>query len=176
MVQPAEKIFMPVSPEITFSRISESEREGIIDLFNDYIEHSFAAYPEQKVPYEFFSLFLEACRDYPSVVARLPDGNVAGFGMLRAHNPMPAFRHTAEITYFIRPDLTGKGLGSKMLALLEDEGKRQGITTILSSISSLNEGSIRFHAGHGFTECGRFKKVGEKKGRVFDTIWMQKDI
>jgi L-amino acid N-acyltransferase YncA len=176
MVQPAEKILPPGSPEISFSQIEESDREGIIDLFNYYIEHSFAAYPEQKVPYAFFSLFLEACRDYPSIVARLPDRKVAGFGLLRAHNPMPAFRHTAEITYFIRPDLTGKGLGSKMLARLEHEGNLQGITTILSSISSLNERSIRFHAGHGFTECGRFKNVGEKKGRIFDTVWMQKDL
>lgn len=162
--------------EITFSPITDTEREAIVDLFNYYIEHSFAAYPEQKVPYGFFALFLETCRNYPSVVARMPDGSVAGFGLLHAHNPIPAFLHTAEITYFIRPDLTGKGLGSKMLARLESDGKQQGICTILASVSSLNKGSIRFHAGHGFTECGRFKEVGKKKGIVFDTVWMQKFI
>lgn len=58
----------------------------------------------------------EACHTYPSMVARLPDGTLAGFGLLRAHNPMPAFRHAAEITYFFRPYLTGKGLGSEILA------------------------------------------------------------
>jgi phosphinothricin acetyltransferase len=63
-----------------------------------------------------------------------------------------------------------------MPARLEKKGKDQGITTILASISSQNEGSIRFHAGHGFTECGRFKKVGRKKGIIFDTVWMQKFI
>ncbi len=63
-----------------------------------------------------------------------------------------------------------------MLARLEDEGKQQGITTILASISSLNEASIRFHANHGFTECGRFKGIGRKRGVVFDTVWMQKFI
>jgi L-amino acid N-acyltransferase YncA len=36
---------------------------------------------------------------------------------------MPAFRHAAEITYFVRPDLTGKGLGSEMLARLEAREK-----------------------------------------------------
>jgi phosphinothricin acetyltransferase len=163
-------------PEITLSPITGNEREAIIDLFNYYSEHSFAAYPEQKVPYEFFAHFLETCRDYPSVVARLPDGTVAGFGLLRAHNPMPAFLRTAEITYFIQPDLTGKGLGSKILARLEEEGKKRGITSILASISSLNEGSIRFHAHHGFAECGRFARIGIKKGTVFDTVWMQKFV
>jgi L-amino acid N-acyltransferase YncA len=176
MVQQNVELPPSVLSEITFDPISESERKGIIDLFNYYIGNSFAAYPEQKVPYEFFSLFLEACNNYPSVVAKLPDGNIAGFGMLRAHNPMPAFRHTAEITYFIQPDLTGKGLGSKMLAWFEQEGKKKGITTILASISSRNEGSIRFHARHGFSQCGRFVNVGVKRGTTFDTIWMQKFI
>jgi phosphinothricin acetyltransferase len=162
--------------KITFSPITDAEREAVVDIFNYYIGHSFAAYPEQKVPYEFFTHLREICQNYPSVVARLPDGTFAGFGLLRAHNPVPEFSHTAEITYFIRPDLTGKGLGSMMLARLEAEGKQRGITTILASISSLNEGSIRFHAAHGFSECGRFRAVGRKKGIVFDTVWMQKFI
>jgi phosphinothricin acetyltransferase len=167
---------MPDLSEFTFSPIADTDREPVIDLFNYYTGHSFAAYPEQKVPYGFFTLFPEACHTYPSVAAKSQDGILAGFGLLRAHNPMPAFRHAAEITCFIRPDLTGKGLGSEMPARLEKKGKDQGITTILASISSQNEGSIRFHAGHGFTECGRFKKVGRKKGIIFDTVWMQKFI
>ncbi|MFA4849882.1 MAG: N-acetyltransferase family protein [Methanoregula sp.] len=160
----------------TFSPLNPADGNEVIDLFNYYVEQSFAAYPEQKVPYDYFSIFLESCRNYPSVISKTPDGSVAGFGLLRAHNPMPAFRHTAEITYFIRPDLTGKGLGSQMLNYLETAGKTQQIATILASISSLNERSIRFHEKHGFTECGRFVKVGIKNGVVFDTVWMQKFI
>lgn len=160
----------------TFFPITPEDGTAIIDIFNHYIEHSFAAYPEQKVPYEFFSMFLAQAQAYPSVVARSPDSSIAGFGLLRAHNPMPAFRHTAEITYFIRPEMTGKGLGTAMLEHLEAAGKEQGITTILASISSLNEGSIRFHENRGFRRCGQFGKVGIKNGVVFDTVWMQKFI
>ena len=160
--------------DYTLSPITQADGKAIIDIFNYYISTSFAAYPETEVPYEFFGIFLEQIKNYPSVVARDASGNVAGFGLLRSHNPMPAFRHTAEVTYFIRPDATGKGLGSRMLAHLETEGRASGITSILASISSLNEGSIRFHARHGFTECGRFCKVGIKKGVIFDTVWMQK--
>jgi len=48
-----------------------------------------------------------------------------------------------------------------------------GIDTFLAHISSLNEGSIRFHLRHGFTECGRFRCVGTKRGQDFDMVWMQ---
>jgi L-amino acid N-acyltransferase YncA len=124
------------------------------------------------VPYQFFTIFRQACTGYPAIVARAPDGSLAGFGLLRPHNPMTAFRHTAEIAYFIRPELTGKGLGSAMLGHLLNEAKKQGIVTVLASISSLNEGSIRFHGHHGFVECGRFASVAEKKGIIFDTVCM----
>ena len=162
--------------EYSYGPITISDGKAIVDIFNYYITNSFAAYLENTVPCEFFSVYMDKCRNYPTVVIKDHQGTIAGFGMLHAHNPMPTFQHTAEVTYFILPEKTGKGLGSKMLSFLEIEGKKQGISCILASISSLNEGSIKFHRKHGFEECGRFKNVVKKKGMFFDTVWMQKFI
>ncbi len=97
-------------PEYTLSPpVGESDRTGIVDIFNHYVEHTFAAYPEEKVPYAFFDMILGIARTYPVVTVRDAAGEVAGFGMLRPHNPMPAFARTAEITCFLRPDLSGRG-------------------------------------------------------------------
>jgi len=145
-----------------------------MNIFNYYVENSFAAYPETKLPYEAFDMFLEISKGYPTGVIRDGNGKIIGFGMLRTHNPMPAFSQAAEITYFIDPARTGKGLGRILLEFLETNGRKRGIKTILASISSLNSGSINFHKNNGFMECGRFKEVGRKNGRIFDTIWMQK--
>jgi phosphinothricin acetyltransferase len=87
---------------------------------------------------------------------------------------MPTLVGTAEITYFIRPDCTGKGIGSIMLEYLLGGAREKGLHCILASISSLNEGSIRFHLRNGFSECGRFREVGKKRGKLFDIVWMQK--
>jgi L-amino acid N-acyltransferase YncA len=162
--------------EYTLSPITDADREAVIDLFNWYIEHSFAAYPQEPVPYGFFQVFQEGMKGYPAIAARDRDGALVGFGFLHPHNPMPTFAHTAEATYFLRPECTGKGLGSRMLTWLEAEGKKQGISCLLVSIGSLNEGSLRFHARHGFAECGRFREVVRKRGRLFDTVWMEKRI
>jgi phosphinothricin acetyltransferase len=117
---------------------------------------------------------MEKAEGYPTVVAKNEGGTILGFGFLRAHNPIPSFSRTAEITYFIRPEQTRKGIGSLMLEYLTGEAKKKGISSILASISSLNEESVRFHRKHGFVECGRFRQVGKKKGEFFDVIWMQK--
>jgi phosphinothricin acetyltransferase len=160
--------------DIKLKPMSKDNQKEIIDIFNYYIENSFAAYPEKRVPYNYFERFLAMCKGYPAVIAEDDSGTVVGFGMLRMHSPVPTFSSTAEITYFIKPGSTGKGIGSMMLDHLVREGKKKGLTSLLASISSLNEGSINFHRNHGFIECGRFKKICKKRGTVFDIVYMQK--
>ena len=160
--------------KFTLVPMAAEHRRPVVDVFNYYVENSFAAYPEERVSYEFFDVLLENSEEYPRVVAKDEAGNIFGFGMLRRHNPIPTFAGTAEASYFIKPDHTGKGLGSHMLELLLAEAKRKGLVCVLASISSLNEGSIRFHEKHGFVECGRFRGIGKKKGQVFDVVWVQK--
>ena len=162
--------------QVTLKPMDQNHRQKVMDIFNYYIENSFAAYPERTLPVEFFERFLEMSRLYPAIVAEDEDGVILGFGMLRPYNPMPVFARTAEITYFIKPEATGRGIGKMMLDYLIEEGKKKGVATILAGISSLNPGSINFHARNGFTECGRLKEVGKKKDQLFDVVYMQRMV
>jgi phosphinothricin acetyltransferase len=154
--------------------ISNEDRESIIDIFNHYVANSFAAYPENKLTNQALDMLLQMSNGFPTGAINDRNGKIVGFGMLRAHNPMPTFSQTAEVTYFMHPEHTGKGLGKMLLGSLERGAVEKGITNILANISSLNPNSIKFHQKNGFLECGRFRQVGKKKGQVFDTIWMQK--
>ena len=162
--------------KIRFEKMGEGDREAVIDLFNYYVENSFAAYPEKKVPYGLFDQFLKLTEGYPAVTVR--DGEsadrVVGFAFLRPYLPLGEFQRAAEITYFIEPGYTGRGIGSRILERMIEAAGRKGIDTILANVSSLNDASRRFHERHGFTECGRFRRVAKKKGRDLDVVWMQK--
>jgi len=159
---------------VKIAPLTKDSQKEIIDIFNYYVENSFAAYPEQKLPYEHFDHFLKMCEGYPALTAKDEQGNILGFGMLRAYNPFPTFSQTAEITYFIKPGYTGRGIGKKILDHLLDKARQKGITSIIASISSLNEGSIDFHKKNGFAECGRLREIGNKRGKTFDVVYMQK--
>ena len=162
--------------EIHLERPVEEDRKAVIDILNFYIENTAAEYPDKKVPYDFFDLFLNIAMIYPVVVAKDEGGQVIGFGMLRAYNPLPAFVRTAESSYFIKPEYTHQGIGSQMLEALIQGARAIGITTILVSVSSLNDICINFHKKHGFAECGRFQKIGAKMGQTFDVVWLQKNL
>lgn len=161
---------------ITIVPVSEEDGRQIIDIFNYYVEHSFAAYPERRLPYEAFALFRQMAQGYPFVAVKDDAGGLLGFALLRAYHPMPTFAHTAEITCFIRPEQTGKGIGSSLLNHLEAVAVKKDISIILAGISALNPGSIAFHQRHGFRECGRFHHVCRKNGRYFDVVWMEKAL
>jgi L-amino acid N-acyltransferase YncA len=161
---------------VTFSitPMSLDNRKAVIDIFNYYIQNSFAAYPEKAVTYEFYETLLDMCHELPNGVIRNESGTVVGFGMLRPYNPISTFSTTAEITYFIKQGHTGFGLGTVLLEYLINEGINKDIKSILASVSSLNDGSMRFHKNHGFVECGRFRKIGRKQEQVFDVVYYQK--
>jgi phosphinothricin acetyltransferase len=162
---------------IKFEEMTQDYGKDVIDIFNYYAENSFAAYPDSQMPYEFYGKILEMTKNYPAYVIRDVESNkVSGFCFLRAYNPFPVFRETAEISYFIDKDYVGQGIGKKALGILEEDAKKLGVKTILASITSLNTSSIKFHQKNGFKECGRLLQVGRKFGKYFDILWMQKDI
>ena len=160
----------------TLHPIQEGDREPLIGIFNHYIENSMAAYLEQPLPPAYFDVLMKLCEGYPAYVAKDDSGSVTGFGILRPYHPAPAFAATAEITYFLHPQATGAGIGKLLLEKLVEEGRAKGLKTILASISSANEGSLRFHSKNGFSECGRFVGIGTKLGRSFDVIYCQRGI
>jgi len=162
--------------QFTIEPVRKEDGKAIIDIFNHYVENSFAAYPEDQVSYQFFDLIMSMTEGYPFLVARDIERKVLGFAMLRPHSPMPAFAGTAEISCFIDPEHTGKGMGKALQERLLSEARENGISSILAGISSLNSASIAFHKKRGFQECGRFLKVGRKWGQDFDVVWMQKII
>jgi len=160
--------------DIRLTPITPADRQPMLDLFNYYVRHGFAAFAEQPLPLAFIDRLLDLAKGYPALVAKDPAGRLLGFGLLRPHNPLPTFAHTAEITCFLAPDHTRQGLGTRFLQTLEAEAREKGIRTILAGISSRNEGSLAFHRQHGFVEVGRFRRVCRKNGTLFDVIWMQK--
>jgi L-amino acid N-acyltransferase YncA len=151
---------------------------GMLEVFNYYVENSFAAYIETPVGPEFFqAIQIEKEQDekehFPFYVIE-EMGKIIGIGTLRPYFPFQNFRHTGVVSYFILPGHTRKGIGSGMLDKLYTEASKKKMKSLLANVSSKNEASLNFHLKHGFIECGKFRDVGTKFGEYFDIVWLQK--
>ncbi len=103
-------------------------------------------------------------------------GEILGFGVLRKYAKGNTFKKTCLLTYFIMPNHTKKGLGTKILGELVAKAKENRVHNVLAHISSENKGSLSFHKKHGFGECGRLRSIGRKFDKDFDVVWTQKKI
>lgn len=152
------------------------DKAQLIEIFNYFVEHSFAAFNIARVPGDYLDFLFDA-NPYPVyTVVMLPDNFPVGFGLIHPHHRAESMAGTAELTYFILPGYTRQGLGQQLLKRLFQDARNHKLKSLLACISSLNKESIVFHLKHGFKECGRFREAGEKFNRHFDLVWMQRFV
>jgi len=162
--------------DIRFERLEAKHRNGVIEIFNHYVENSTAAYRDTRVENGFFDNFIAHIDLYPGYAIVDSDNTILGFFLLEPFLPISTFKEVAEITYFIDKDATGSGIGTRALGKLQEDAKNLGIRKLVANISSDNDKSIRFHVRNGFVEYGRLKDAGYKFGNYFDIVYMVKDI
>ena len=153
----------------------DKDGEAIVRIFNYYVKHTFAAYPEQESGYDFYVKTKQMSRDYAFYIIEM-NSDIVGFGLLSPYRRLEVFRRTAQLTYFLLPEHVRKGLGTNLLDILIKKAKTLAVDNLLASVSSINEASIAFHKKNGFMVCGTLKNVGKKFGRDFDVVLMQRVI
>jgi phosphinothricin acetyltransferase len=157
--------------DLVVRKVQESDREGIIAIFNHNAATSYAAYPEIPVNDRFFEFLREGTLAF-YVLEQTP--HIVGFGLLKPVLPFPAFMKTGMLTYFLLPEFTGHGLGNMLLDRLTSDALKMGMTSLVANMASKNIPSIHFHVRNGFTEVGRLQNAGLKFDELFDVVWMQK--
>ena len=112
---------------------------------------------------------------YPSYAISL--GNeIVGYCYLSTFRPKEAYDITAEITLYIMPNGTQKGLGTMVLTKLEEKAKTLSIKNLIAVITGENKSSVKLFSRNGYFEAAHLKNVGFKFNRMLDVFWYQKEI
>ena len=115
-------------------------------------------------------------RGLPYLVAEL-DGTVAGYGYCAPYRLRSAYRYTLEDSIYIRHDMTGRGVGRRLLEELIRRSEALGYRQIIAVIGdSANAGSIGVHSACGFLRVGTLRSAGFKFGRWVDSVFMQRPL
>jgi L-amino acid N-acyltransferase YncA len=159
--------------EVTIRPVLQADAAAITAIFNHYVRRSFAAFPDREVERPFILHLLEQAKDSGGFVAEA-GREVIGFGMVRPLYPFPNLMAAGEVSFFICPQFTGKGTGTRLLEALEARARELGMTSLVARVSSRNRRSLRFHRKNGFSTCGRIRGIGTKFGKPFDVVILQR--
>ena len=114
--------------------------------------------------------------DHPAWVMEEDDCVIGWISLSPYRNGREAFRSTVEVSYYLHPDFTGKGLGSLLIEHVEDYAKRQGLLVILAILISENYPSIRLLERHGYNRWGELPEVVQTRSGVFTHLYYGKKI
>lgn len=137
---------------------------------NHYIVHTHVHFALAPVRDEEMLADWRATRDaYPWYVA--DDRGVIGFARASRWKGRCAYDWAAEVSVYLRPDATGRGVGRALYERLFATLRAQGYRTAIAGVALPNEASVRLHEAMGMTRVGVFDRVGWKFGRWIDVAY-----
>jgi len=146
---------------------------AITAIYNHYVRTSTATFDtEEKSVEDRVEWLTQHVGAYPALVAER-DGGVVAWGTLSAWARRRAYRHTAEISVYVAPDATARGVGPVLANALIARAREVGHHAVVSQIVHENEASLKMASRLGFEHAGTLREVGRKFDRWLDLVLME---
>ena len=165
--------------EILSEKLNEKNIIAVLKIYNFYIANSFSNFEEKKYSINSFKLLYKKIisKKLPFIVA-IKDKEVLGMAFVNNFREKSGYRYTYEHSIYINPKYINQGIGSIILKELIKICKKNGnIRNLIAVIGGSNNiASIKVHKKNGFKFIGTLKKVGRKKNKWIDSVYMQKQL
>lgn len=147
---------------------------AIAEIYNFYVRNSVATFEVEAVTEpEMRCRVSEILENYPFLVCE-ENGENSGYANAARYKSRPAYRHSVEISVYVKNGTSGKGVGTILYENLFAELKAKPVHAIIAGISLPNEPSVRLHEKFGFEKVAHFREVGFKFGRWIDVGYWEK--
>jgi L-amino acid N-acyltransferase YncA len=163
---------------VTVRPLIDADLERVDEIFGWYALNSVATFAEgRRSEQEWRDLRAAlAGRGLPFLVAQA-DGIINGYAYAAPWRSGPAYGHTVEDSVFVAPEVTGQGIGRRLLTDLLAASAAAGARQMIAVIADTSDdASVRLHAACGFRLSGRLSAVGYKHGKWIDTLLMQRTL
>ena len=150
-----------------------NDLDAITEIYNEAIVNTTATFDtDEKTAEEQLIWFSKHGKNFPIFIAE-QDGTIVGWASLSRWSDRCAYDSTAEVSFYVKPEFQGIGIGKKLLKIITLEGKKAGLHSILSRISQGSMASIHLHEALHYKHVGVLKEVGRKFGNLLDVYMMQ---
>lgn len=155
---------------IVVKHIEPKDSEAVTNIYKLGIDTGVATF-ETEIPSwsKWDNSHLKTCR-----FAAWSDNKIVGWAALSPVSDRCVYGGVAEVSVYVDPAFSGKGIGEQLMNRLIRESENEGIWTLQSGIFRENEASIYLHQKVGFRQIGYREKIGKRNGVWHDNIIMER--
>jgi L-amino acid N-acyltransferase YncA len=99
---------------------------------------------------------------------------VIGWSALSPVSARKVYEGVAEISIYVDPEHSKKGIGSQLMERIISSSEQHGIWTLSASVFPENLSTLHLHAKYGFRIVGTRERIAELHGKWRDTILLER--
>jgi 2-haloacid dehalogenase len=169
---------LPVASDVEIRPGVLNDLEQLTDLYNHYVMTSAATFDiasftskERRSWFDHYS----GTGPYRLLVATRA-GRLVGYATSSQFRAKPAYATSIEVTVYLHPDESGRGIGSLLYQQLFGELRTENLHRAYAAIAQPNPASVALHRRFGFVDVGKLREVGRKHGQWWDVLWMERPL
>ncbi len=147
----------------------------IARIYSYYVENTAISFEIKAPDWKEMEARRESFIPYPYIVAE-EDGRIMGYAYAHPFSEREAYRRSAEVTIYIDKDNARKGIGTMLYGKLEERLMAMDIHNLYAVVMYPGLGSVGFHERMGYRIAGKLTDCGEKFGKLWSVVYMEKLI
>jgi phosphinothricin acetyltransferase len=151
---------------------------ALTDLYNHFVRETAVTFDLEELTVEqrreWFDHYADTGRH--RLLVADDGGAVLGYVTSSPLRPKAAYAPSVETTVYLRPDATGRGLGTLLYQRLFETLAGEDVHRAFAGVALPNDASEALHRRLGFAEIGVYAEVGRKFGRYWDVRWFQRPL
>ena len=164
---------------IIAEKIEQKHIKTALKIYNYYIANSLSNFEEKKMSTNTFNALYKKIKllKLPFLIA-LEKNQIVGIAYVNKFREKSGYKFTYEHSIYVNPKHLNKGYGSiilkELISLCKKNKKIKNLIAVIGG--SNNHASIKIHKKNGFKYVGTLTKIGYKKNKWIDSVYMQKKI
>ena len=152
-----------------------SDADALAEIYNHYVLRSVVTFEEEPISGAEMEQRIGAVRSstLPWLVAET-DGRAVGYAYASPWKTRSAYRFSVEVTVYLAPDSSRRGIGSMLYGELLSILQGLGAHAVIGGIALRNDASVALHEKFGFKKVAHFREVGFKFRQWIDVGYWER--
>lgn len=155
-------------------RATREDLPAITDIYNEAVLTTAATFDIRPKTMEQQLEWFQAHGPRHPILVAVRGADVVGWCSLNPWSMRCAYADTGEISFYVKSEFRGQGIGGTLLGAIIDEAHRLRFHTLVARVATDSAASLHLFDKAGFVRAGTLREVGRKFGRLLHIHILQK--